>query len=50
MKVLAGVGFTKEGTMRKSGHSRGMYRDEHLYSILREEWKEPKILTKPLKA
>jgi RimJ/RimL family protein N-acetyltransferase len=46
MKVLERVGFTKEGIMRKSGYSRGIYRDEHLFSILREEWKEPKILTR----
>jgi RimJ/RimL family protein N-acetyltransferase len=45
-KALAKSGFIKEGTMRKSGYSRGVYRDESLYSILREEWKEPKILTK----
>jgi RimJ/RimL family protein N-acetyltransferase len=25
---------------------RGEWRDAYLYSILREEWKEPKILTK----
>jgi RimJ/RimL family protein N-acetyltransferase len=45
-KTLTKVGFTKEGTMRKSGYVRGMYWDEHIYSVLREEWKEPKILTK----
>jgi hypothetical protein len=38
------VGFTKEGTIRKSVN--GVRRDSYLYSILREEWKEPKILTK----
>jgi len=25
---------------------RGEWRDAYLYSVLREEWKEPKILTK----
>jgi RimJ/RimL family protein N-acetyltransferase len=45
-KALTKGGFAKEGTMRKSGYSRGVYGDEYLYSILREEWKEPKIYTK----
>jgi len=44
-KALETVGFTKEGTMRKSWYVRGEYRDMYLYSILREEWKQPKILT-----
>ena len=43
-RVLDKAGFTKEGTIRKS--VRGVRRDGYLYSILREEWKEPKILTK----
>jgi len=38
--------FKKEGTVRKSFFMRGEWRDAYLYSILREEWKEPKILTK----
>ena len=45
-KVLEKAGFKKEGTMRKYLFSRGELRDAYLYSILREEWKEPKILTK----
>jgi len=45
-KVLEKVGFRKEGTMRKSIYIRGVWRDDFLYSILLEEWKEPKILTK----
>ena len=45
-KVLEKVGFEKEGTIRKSNFVRGEWRDMHFYSILREEWKEPKILTK----
>jgi ribosomal-protein-alanine N-acetyltransferase len=45
-KALERVGFIKEGTMRKSWYTRGEYEDHYLYSILREEWKEPKILTK----
>jgi RimJ/RimL family protein N-acetyltransferase len=45
-KVLQKAGFKKEGTIRKSVFSRGEWRDRVLFSILREEWKEPKILTK----
>jgi len=45
-KALEKVGFLNEGTMRKSHFVRGEYRDMYLYSILREEWKEPKILAK----
>ena len=45
-KVLEKVGFKKEGTIRKSNFIRGEWRDTYLYSILREEWKEPKILTR----
>ena len=43
-RVLEKTGFTKEGTIRKS--ARGERRDVYIYSILREEWKGPKILTK----
>ena len=45
-KVLEKAGFKKEGTLRKSLFMRGEWRDALLYSILREEWKEPKIVTK----
>lgn len=45
-KVLEKAGFKKEGTMRKSSFSRGKWIDMLVYSILKEEWKEPKILTK----
>jgi RimJ/RimL family protein N-acetyltransferase len=43
-RVLEKAGFTREGTIRR--HVRGARRDAYLYSILREEWKEPKILTR----
>jgi RimJ/RimL family protein N-acetyltransferase len=43
-RVLEKAGFTREGTIRR--HVRGARRDLYLYSILREEWKEPKILTR----
>jgi RimJ/RimL family protein N-acetyltransferase len=45
-RVLEKVGFKKEGTVRGLLFVRGAWTDYHLYSILREEWKEPKILTK----
>jgi len=45
-KVLEKAGFKKEGTLRKCFFMRGEWRDALLYSILREEWKEPKTLTK----
>ena len=45
-KALEKAGFKKEGTMRKYLFLRGELRDAYSYSILREEWKEPKILTR----
>ena len=45
-RVLEKVGFKKEGHIRQSGFMRGEWVNDCLYSILREEWKEPKILTK----
>jgi RimJ/RimL family protein N-acetyltransferase len=45
-RILEKVGFKKEGTIRKSLFNRGEWRDACVCSILREEWKEPKILTK----
>jgi RimJ/RimL family protein N-acetyltransferase len=44
-RVLEKVGFKKEGIIRKNDFARGEWRDNYLYSILREEWKEPRILT-----
>jgi RimJ/RimL family protein N-acetyltransferase len=45
-RALEKAGFTRECTMRKSWYARGEHRDQYLYRILREEWREPKILTK----
>ncbi len=45
-KLLAKAGFSKEGTLRKNFFMRGEWRDVYIYSILREEWKEPRILAK----
>ena len=44
-RVLEKIGFKKEGDSKISS-VRGEWADAYLYSILREEWKEPKILTK----
>jgi RimJ/RimL family protein N-acetyltransferase len=45
-KALQNVGFKKEGIIRNSVFARGEWRDRALFSILKEEWKEPKILTR----
>jgi len=45
-RVLEKVSFRVEGTVRKLLLVRGVWTDYYLLSILREEWKEPKILTK----
>jgi RimJ/RimL family protein N-acetyltransferase len=45
-KVLEKAGFKKDGIIRKSAFIRGEWTDRYLYSILRDEWKEPKILTR----
>ena len=45
-RVLEKAGFSKEGIIRKSFFSRGVWRDTALYSVLREERKEPRILSK----
>jgi len=44
-KVLEKSGFKKEGIIRKLSFIRGKWRDIALFGILREEWKEPRILT-----
>jgi len=45
-RVLEKNGFKREGLLRKAMLAWGKWTDVYLYSILREEWKEPKILTK----
>jgi RimJ/RimL family protein N-acetyltransferase len=45
-KILEKTGFQKEGKIRNGMFAWGNWTDLNLYSILREEWKEPKILTK----
>lgn len=43
-RALEKAGFTKEAIKRKSSFVMGVWRNDVLYSILREEWQEPKIL------
>jgi RimJ/RimL family protein N-acetyltransferase len=45
-RVLEKNGFKREGELRKRAFNKGQYRNEYMYSLLREEWKEPKILAK----
>ncbi len=47
-RVLEKAGFTKEGLLRKAAFIRGDRRDLFVYSILREEWKQPRILTRKI--
>jgi ribosomal-protein-alanine N-acetyltransferase len=49
-KVMEKAGFQREGTIRKGMFAWGNWVDLYLYSILREEWKEPKILGRPKKS
>ncbi|MBN1682149.1 GNAT family N-acetyltransferase [Candidatus Bathyarchaeota archaeon] len=43
-RVLEKAGFQKEGVLRKSFFSRGVWRDTAMFSILRDEWEKPKVL------
>jgi RimJ/RimL family protein N-acetyltransferase len=45
-RILERVGFQKEGLIRKDIFIRGEWQDGVLYSILREDWKAPAVLTK----
>jgi ribosomal-protein-alanine N-acetyltransferase len=45
-RVVEKVGFKREGLLRKMRFVAGKWIDFYLYSILREEWKEPRILTR----
>ena len=44
-RALEKAGFKREGILRKTYFCRGEWKDTVLYSVLREEWKEPKMLT-----
>jgi len=41
-RVLLSNGFKREGVMRQSYYSRGMYRDLVLFSIIRDDWQTPR--------
>jgi len=45
-RVLEKAGFRREGTLRNTAFTRGVWANDYVYSIIREEWKEPRILTK----
>ena len=45
-KVLNKANFKKEGVLRKFRFVRGEWKDYAVFSILREEWKQPKIITR----
>lgn len=44
-RVLEKNDFKKEGVIRNIGYMRGKYRNGVLYSIIREDWRQPSILT-----
>jgi RimJ/RimL family protein N-acetyltransferase len=43
-RVLEKAGFSREGILRRTFFSRGVWRDTAMYSLLREEWGAPRIL------
>ena len=45
-KALEKAGFKREGILRRTFYCRGKWRDDCIYSIIREEWKVPRILTR----
>jgi RimJ/RimL family protein N-acetyltransferase len=44
-KVLQKAGFKMEGVIRQAIFSRGQWRDANMFSILRQEWEHPRVLT-----
>ncbi len=44
-RVLESNGFEKEGILRRLAFMVGKHRDAALYSIIRKEWNQPRILT-----
>jgi len=45
-RVLEKSGFTKEGTLRQYTFTRGKMNDKDIFSIVKTDWKEPKILSR----
>ena len=46
-RVLEKNGFRREGTLRKRFRLSGVYRDEYMYSLLREEWQRARSSLAP---
>ncbi|MGZ6260276.1 MAG: GNAT family N-acetyltransferase, partial [Candidatus Limnocylindrales bacterium] len=44
-RMVERVGFQREGVLRRTYFSRGTWRDTVMFSILREEWGAPRILS-----
>lgn len=45
-RVIEKAGFRREGEIRNAYWTRGKWKNGHLYSITREDWKEPRVLRK----
>ncbi len=43
-RALGKAGFVKEGIRRRALFSRGVWRDTVLWSIIKEDWKAPRLL------
>ncbi len=46
-RVLEKNGFKREGELRKRFFNKGQYRNEYMYSLLREEWQSTKARSSP---
>jgi RimJ/RimL family protein N-acetyltransferase len=44
-RVLEKAGFQLEGRLRRTVFSRGQWRDTLMYSLLRDEWGQPRLLS-----
>jgi ribosomal-protein-alanine N-acetyltransferase len=42
IKLVRGLGFTKEGVLRQRSYFNGQFRDDVIFSLLKEEWKTQK--------
>ena len=43
IKLVRGLGFKKEGVLRQRSYFNGQFRDDVIFSLLKEEWKTQKI-------
>ncbi len=46
-RVLEKNGLKREGELRKRFFNKGQYRNEHIYSLLREEWQSMRAHSSP---